>query len=404
VAIASYGALLATRFNRRVQRLIESAEYAAIFPDTTIKRSGSSKSSGDGGYIRTSDHVEIIGREGELFSVGREGSLTGNRVDTFIIDDLYKDAMEANSPVVRDNCWEWYTSVVRTRMHNDSSEIIVNTRWHEEDLTGMIATCEEVRRPERWSELDAWPPEVWLHLNLEALKASPPSELDPRGVGEALWEERHSRRLLLRKRALDPVGFDCLYQGSPSTAEGLLYGEGLKTYDALPAEVTRRENYTDTADTGDDFLCSVCYVAGTDGLLYITDVVYSSAPMEVTEGLVADMLARTDTRLARVESNNGGRGFARAVEKLAPGVKVEWFHQGENKEARILSNSSTVMHLVRLPADWARRWPDFHHNLVTYRRLFRANRWHDAADVLTGIVARGARPRQGRIRALKYRA
>ena len=68
---------------------------------------------------------------------GRPGRfLTGNRVDVFILDDLYKDAMEANSPLIRENCWEWYTSVVRTRMHNASRELIVFTRWHEEDLIG----------------------------------------------------------------------------------------------------------------------------------------------------------------------------------------------------------------------------------------------------------------------------
>ncbi|MBR2961757.1 MAG: terminase family protein, partial [Alistipes sp.] len=131
IAIASYSATLASKFNRRVQRIIESDEYAAIFPETTIKRG-----SRHGSYIRTADEVEIINHNGALLSVGREGSLTGNRVDCFILDDLYKDAMEANSPIVRENCREWYTSVVRTRMHNASREIIVFTRWHEEDLIG----------------------------------------------------------------------------------------------------------------------------------------------------------------------------------------------------------------------------------------------------------------------------
>jgi predicted phage terminase large subunit-like protein len=394
IAIASYSASLASRFNRRVQRLIESREYGATFPGTTIKKNGPSRSGsgGSGGdtasYIRTAEHVEIIGAEGELFSVGREGPLTGNRVDTFILDDLYNDALEANSPVVRDNCWEWYTSVVRTRMHNDSTELIVNTRWHEEDLIGMISRREEVRPLMSWSQLDDHPQDVWLHLNLEALKASLPTGIDPRAEGEPLWEERHSRRLLLKKRALDPVQFECMYQGLPSSAQGLLYGESLQTYDRLPRDIVRRANYTDTADMGDDYLCSVCYSVGLDGLVYVTDVVYSAEPMEVTEGLVAEMIVRTDTRLAAIESNNGGRGFARAVQHLVPGVKVEWFHQSENKEARILSNSATVIHRLRLPADWTKRWSEFAHHLLTYRRLFRANRLHDTADVMTGIVER----------------
>ena len=404
VAIASYSASLASRFNRRVQRLIDSPEYAALFPATTIKRAGSSKSGDNGSYIRTADHVEIIGAEGELFSVGREGPLTGNRVDTFILDDLYKDAMEANSPVVRDNCWEWYTSVVRTRMHNDSSELIVNTRWHEEDLIGRISSIEEVRAFTDWAQLDDWPPEVWLHLNLEAIKNSSPTPVDPRTPGEALWEERQSRRLLLRKRALDPVQFECMYQGAPSAPEGLLYGEGFGVYDELPDKIVSRDNYTDTADTGEDFLCSVCYSVGADRQIYVTDVVYTSEPMEVTEKLVASMLRRNDPRHALIESNNGGRGFARAVQIRARGVKVEWFHQSENKEARILSNSSTVMHRIRMPADWRTRWPEFHSHLSTYRRLHRANRLHDAPDVLTGIIEHSSVRAKKKLKRVSYRS
>ena len=87
------------------------------------------------------------------------------------------------------------------------------------------------------------------------------------------------------------------------------------------------------------------YAVDTDGTIYVTDLVYSREGMEVTEGLVADLLLRSDTRTAAVESNNGGRGFARAVQRLAPAVRVEWFHQSANKEARILSNSATVLHL-----------------------------------------------------------
>uniref|UniRef100_S0DEU8 Uncharacterized protein n=1 Tax=termite gut metagenome TaxID=433724 RepID=S0DEU8_9ZZZZ len=403
IALASYSASLASRFNRRVQRLIESREYAAVFPATTIKKNGSSKSGDAGGYIRTAEHVEIIGAEGELFSVGREGPLTGNRVDTFILDDLYKDAMEANSPVIRDNCWEWYTSVVRTRMHNDSSELIVFTRWHEEDLIGQIARREEVRPLTSWSQLDDHPADVWLHLNLEALKTSPPTEIDPRRKGEPLWEERHSRKLLLKKRALDPVQFECMYQGAPSAAQGLLYGEGFQTYDRLPRDVMCRHNYTDTADMGDDYLCSVCYLVGLDEKIYVIDVVYSPEPMEVTEGLVAEMITRTDTRLAYIESNNGGRGFARAVGGLASGVKIEWFHQAENKEARILSNSATVMHKLRMPEGWEKRWPQFAHHLATYRRLFRANRLHDAPDVLTGIIEKEFGDDRKKIRVMQFR-
>ena len=383
IAIASYSGSLASKFNRRVQRILESEEYASLFPDTTIKR-GSKPAN----YIRTADEVEIIGRDGVLLSVGREGSLTGNRVDCFILDDLYKDAMEANSPIIRENCWEWYTSVVRTRMHNASRELMVFTRWHEEDLIGTIIRKEPYREMRSLADIEELAPSEWLYLNFEALKASPPTEIDPRSTGEALWGERHSAELLRSKRQLDPLRFECMYQGHPSSREGLLYGDSFCEYDVLPRDIVRYGNYTDTADMGDDYLCSISYAVDTDGTIYVVDVVYSREPMEITEGLVADLLNRTSTRIAYIESNNGGRGFARAVQRGAPLTKVEWFHQSGNKEARILSNSATAMHLIRFPAGWQYRWPDLYSHLTTYRRTFRSNRWHDAADVLTGIVER----------------
>ena len=383
VAIASYSGTLASKFNRRVQRIISSREYAALFENTTIKQ-GSRPAE----YIRTSDEVEIIGHKGELLSVGREGSLTGNRVDCFILDDLYKDAMEAQSPIIRSNCWEWYTSVVRTRMHNLSRELIVFTRWHEEDLIGQLMRTEKVRTLNSWEDIAEVKPGEWLYLNFEAIKSSEPTVIDPRSRGEALWPEQQSVELLRSKRSLDPVRFEAMYQGHPTVREGLLYGANFREYEELPRDIVRRASYTDTADGGDDYLCSVAYAVDTDGVIYITDVVYTQEPMEVTESLVADMLRRGDVRQAYIESNNGGRGFARAVQRLVPAVRVEWFHQSGNKEARILSNSATVLHNLRMPANWHLRWPEFYSHLTTYRRLFRANRHDDAADALTGIVER----------------
>lgn len=397
IAIASYSGTLASRFNRRVQRILESREYNALFPNTTIKQGTK-----PAGYIRTSDEVEIIGHKGELLSVGREGSLTGNRVDCFILDDLYKDAMEAQSPIIRSNCWEWYTSVVRTRMHNLSRELIVFTRWHEEDLIGQLMRTEKVRTLNSWEDIAEVKPGEWLYLNFEAIKSSEPTVIDPRSRGEALWPEQQSVELLRSKRSLDPVRFEAMYQGHPTVREGLLYGANFREYEELPCDIVRRASYTDTADGGDDYLCSVAYVVDTDGVIYITDVVYTQEPMEVTESLVADMLRRGDVRQAYIESNNGGRGFARAVQRLVPAVRVEWFHQSGNKEARILSNSATVLHNLRMPANWHLRWPEFYSHLTTYRRLFRANRHDDAADALTGVVEREISNSSGHCQRVRF--
>ena len=398
IAIASYSSSLANKFNRRVQRILESKEYADTFPDTRIKQGGKPPQ-----YLRTADEVEIIGHDGGLLSVGREGSLTGNRVDCFILDDLYKDAMEAYSPIVRENCWEWYTSVVKTRMHNSSRELIVFTRWHEEDLIGVLRQRESVCDIRSWAELENIDPDTWVALNFEALMTAEPSEIDSRKVGEALWPERQSAKLLESKRRLDAIRFESMYQGRPSSRGGLLYGQGFGEWDSLPNDIVTHANYTDTADMGDDYLCSLCYAVDKSGVIYITDAVYSREPMEVTEQEVAQMLNRSKVRVAYIESNNGGRGFARAVRRLAPKVKVEWFHQSGNKEARILSNSATAQHMIRFPSGWMQRWNELYTHLTTYRREFHSNRWHDAADVITGIVEREGGFEHGKILRVGFR-
>lgn len=407
IAIASYNLTLATKFNRQVQRVIDSGSYARVFPGTRLKQSASKEKN----YIRTADEFEIIGRDGGLLSVGREGTLTGNPVDVMIIDDLYKDALEANSPLIRDNTWEWYMSVVKTRLHNDSRELVVMTRWSEDDLVGRIGRKEKVveitaldmpefiGRSEDLSELARGGYVVggedavrvspsWFRLNFEAIKEGKSTALDPREPGEALWPERQGIGLLREKRALDPQMFGCLYQGNPTVREGLLYGDSFMTYTSLPDEIVKKGNYTDTADTGEDYLCSVCYEVAQDGRVYITDLVYSQQGMEYTEEAVAAMLNRNVVRVASVESNNGGRGFARNVGKMCRLTKVEWFSQTANKESRILTNQATVLKYIVMPADWRERWDEFYCHITGYRRVFRANRFHDAADVLTGIVER----------------
>lgn len=386
IAIASYSDTFAKKFNREIQRIIDNPLYSELFPDTRLNSKNIVTVANS--YLRNSNEFEIVGKTGSLKAVGRGGPLTGNPVDIMIMDDLYKDAMEGNSPTIREAVWEWYTSVVKTRLHNDSRELIVFTRWHEDDLIGRLEAKEDVLTLSSFDDID---PDFkgWYKLNFEAVKDSDATELDPRDIGLPLWPERHSIELLNDKRRLDGHGFNCLYQGKPASREGILYADGFKVYDELP-QVIKKANYTDTADMGDDYLCSVCYQVGPDHQIYITDVLYTQSGMEITEPLTANMLIDNDTRIANIESNNGGRGFARKVASLCPNVRVAWFNQSKNKEARILTNAATVLQRVNMPKDWESRWPEFYNHVTSYKRIFRANRWHDAPDVLTGIIEKEA--------------
>ena len=386
IAIGSYNTTFARKFNRDIQRIIDQPSYLDLYPETTLN--GSNIVTVTSSYLRNSDEFEIVGHAGSLKAVGRGGPLTGNTVDFMIMDDLYKDYAEGNSPIIREGVWDWYTSVVRTRLHNDSQELIVFTRWHEEDLIGQIQKKEEVIELKSLDQLENIPPRAWIKVNFEALKELEPNEIDQRAPGVPLWPIKHNKEKLKEVRDLDPENFNCLYQGNPISLQGLLYTD-FNTYNTLP-ELKIIKNYTDTADTGADYLASIVYglpLDPEDDKIYIIDLLFTAQPMEVTEPWTASLLINNKVNQADVESNNGGRGFARVIDQNTPdGINISWFTQNKNKEARIFSNSATVNKKITFPADWASRFNEFYDHLTRYKKNFRANKHDDGPDVLTGII------------------
>ena len=395
IATVCYSATKARKFGRKTKQLMTERSYQNCF---SARLAGM----GDSNYINTAEEMEIVGADGSLKCVGYEGGLTGDPVDVLIMDDLYKSWAESNSPVIRENVRDWYISVADTRLHNDSQQLIVFTRWNNEDLIGFIEASEKVILINNWSDIENPDPDKWYKINFEAIKTGEPTEIDPRQKGEPLWPERHGIEKLLKSRAMDPLKFECLFQGNPTSAAGLLYGSDWKTYQFNPEwrssfrpDAIIRKNYTDTADTGDDYLCSIDYDLCADGLAYVVDVRYTFEPMEVTEPLVAGGLLKNKVHYADVESNNGGRGFARKIFEIcnpnAPHVikvNVNWFHQSNNKESRIVSQAATVKQKIVFPDDWHIRWPEFYTHLTTFKRKFSANTHDDAPDTITGIIER----------------
>ena len=390
IAIGSYSATFARKFNRDNQRLIDNPVYTEIFPETKLNKSNIVTIAGQ--YLRNSEEFEIVGRKGGLKAVGRGGPLTGNAVDIMIMDDLYKDAMEGNSPIIRQTVWDWYSSVVTKRLHNDSQELIVFTRWHKDDLIGMLEKKDNVITISSLDDIYHLPEgfDGWVKINFEAIKESEKTELDPRELGEPLWPAKHSLKKLLKERNLDPETFNCMNQGNPISQEGLLYTP-FQEYKELPTLQIIRANI-DTADKGIDYLCGVVYgvpLDHSDKHFYVLDVIYTPEAMEITEPGAAKMLDNNGVNEADIESNNGGRGWARAVEKIVnPNCSINWYNQSKNKEARIMSNSSAVNRRVLFPHGWASRWPTFYEDLTYYKKLFNANKQDGAPDVLTGIIER----------------
>ena len=235
----SYSANLAEQFSRSIQRIIDSKEYQAIFPNTYLN--GSNVRTDVRGYIRNVDAFEMVGNKGFYKAVGVGGSLTGTPVDIAIIDDPVKDALEAYSPIYRERVWDWYTSVLLTRLHNDSKQLFIMTRWHDDDLAGRILKREA---------------DKWKVLSIPAIRETldDGNNFDSRKVGEALWPKRHSLERLLDAQRRSPRFFSALYQQHPSVEGGNIIKEAWFNHISLFEFKKKRRNeavtfFVDTAYT-----------------------------------------------------------------------------------------------------------------------------------------------------------
>ena len=382
IAIVSYNAIKARKFNRELQRIMDDDRYYELFPQTLLAGQASYQEQGrrSRNYARNSDECEIVGCQGSFKTIGVGGSLTGEPVDMLIMDDLYKDASSAWSPVIRQNVADWYDTVASTRLHNDSQQLMVFTRWHMEDLAGRLLEQEGVYDPIE-------NPQGWLLVSFPAIQNRPPSEQDPRAEGEPLWPERHSLEKLLEIKGRSPTVFESLYQQNPQPSQGLMYEE-FNCYTDLPSR-SYSVAYIDAADSGADYLCALFYKEAEDGN-YITDVLYTKDPMEVTETTLTYMLQQHQVERCHIESNNGGNLFVSNLQQRSWDTgnrltRFNPFHQNQNKTARIFAASASVQKLIKMPLDWKKRFPKFARDLMGYLRVG-TNAHDDAPDALTGSI------------------
>lgn len=331
--------------------------YSDIFPDTRIKE-------GNAAF-----HKWAL--DGEFFSykgAGIGGSITGKGGTITLIDDPVKSAKEAYSDTLLNDIWLWYTGTFLSRKEEGGIEIVNMTRWAKKDLCGMLLNSEEA--------------ENWYVLTLEVKNRKTGEMLCPSLMSTESYESN--------KKLMDTAIFMANYHQEPIDIEGALY-KGLKTYTDTP-EFEYIDNYTDIADKGDDYHCSISYGVFR-GEVWILDVLYTIKGMEYTEPETADLLFRSHVRSAYLESNNGGRGFARAVEKLlwekyqTKRVTFFPFHQSQNKISRILSQSNFIMQHFYFPHNWKNRWPDFYDAVTSFQKEGK-NANDDAPDALTGIADR----------------
>lgn len=259
IIATSYGADMAQRFNRDVQRVIDNDLYHAAFPETTLSASNV-RTTSKGAYIRTSDLFEIVGHSGSYRSCGVGGGITGMGADILIIDDPVKDRKSANSATVRQSIYEWYTSTAYTRLSPGGGVIVMCTRWHVDDLLGMLLK-EEQNGGDKWHVINY--PAIAEH------------DEPHRKAGEALHPERYPLDSLLKiKGAVGSADWASLYQGRPTVLGGnIIKSSWFKRYKQLP-ELKYRLIDSDTAlktKEANDFSVFGCAGVSKEKNLYITD-------------------------------------------------------------------------------------------------------------------------------------
>lgn len=378
IMTGSYNETLSTMFSKNVRNDIQEEKadenrivFSDIFPRVSIKR-------GDGA-------MNLWGLEGgynNYLATSPTGTATGFGASLLIIDDLIKNAEEANNELTKEKHWTWFTDTMLSRLEEGGKIIIIMTRWASDDLAG--------RALEHFKEAGA----KIRHISMKALQDD----------GTMLCSEVLSRKSYEAK--IKAMGADIAsanYQQEPIDLKGRLY-TSFKTYSGELPQFKEIRNYTDTADTGEDYLCSINYGVTFANEAYVLDILYTKEPMEVTEPATARMLLEGAVNLARIESNNGGRGFARNVRRILEQelgsnyTTIKWFTQTQNKQARIYSNSSWVMQHIYYPEDWKNRWPEYHNAMIKYQREGQ-NKHDDAPDATTGIAENCAK--KGGISVLK---
>lgn len=189
VIAASYNSDLANDFGRDVRDVVNSSESQKLFPALTLRQDS-----------RAMDRWHTVSG-GAYRAVGVGTAATGRGADLFLIDDPFKDRAEADSETTRDRVWSWYRSTAYTRLSPDGRVVLIQTRWHQDDLAGRLLEAEQTGG------------DKWTVLDLPAIDQ-----------GRALWPERfNAERLDAIRRNIGPREWSALYQQRPSPDEGTFF-------------------------------------------------------------------------------------------------------------------------------------------------------------------------------------
>ena len=250
VIAATYAQELADDFGRKVRDQIADPSFQSVFPGVGLKDDSQAVKRF---HVQGPQDALTTSQAGAYFAVGVGGPLTGRGAHLLLIDDPVKNRDEADSEIIRKRVKDWYTSTAYTRLMPGGRVVVIQTRWHEDDLSGWL--------------LSEHAHEGWDVLELPALN----------DAGEALWPEQYAAEDLLRiQRAIGTRDWSALYQQRPAPETGDYFkAEWLRTYETPPARETLHiyggSDYAVTSNGG-DYTVHVVIGMDPEGRLFLLDL------------------------------------------------------------------------------------------------------------------------------------
>lgn len=352
--------VLAERFSRRVRTIVDRPEFSKLF------NMGLSEVIAAAGNWETTEG-------GEYFAAGVGSAIAGRRADLGLIDDPIKTREEADSELIRQKQWDWYVNDFLTRLKPGARQILIQTRWHEDDLGGRILERESHR---------------WKIVKLPMLAI--PNDPLGRQQGERLWPEWFTEEMIATAKQ-DTRSWNALYQQEPVPDEGDYFKrENFSEYDALPSNL-KIYGASDLAVTegAGDFTEHGIFGVDQNTNVYVLDWWRGQKPSDVWIEKWCDLIITHKPLVWFSEAGPIRRAIEpflqRRMSERSAYCRIEWMPSIHDKEirARAIQALASIKSIV---------WPKFHApwrpEVEKQLLQFPSGKYDDAVDVFS-LIGRG---------------